>query len=179
MDDFTQTAFVIRDLERSIEHWHAIGAGPFDIIDLDPLFADPAKCPLTYRGKPSNERFRIATGFLGKNQIELIQPTNDAPGVFGDGLRERGEGMHHMQTLVRPVDAELFDRTAAGYTAHGLELIATIMQPNGRRVAFFDSLSRLGFLLELVERNERVVEMIIAQHQRHLDRDQHPMIMRY
>jgi len=47
----------------------------------------------------------------------------------------------------------------------------------GRRVAFYDSLSRLGFLLELVERSPRVFEMIVAQHQRHLERDKHPMIM--
>jgi len=119
MPSGSQTAFVIHDLERSIAHWHAIGAGPFDILDLDPLFADPVQCPLTYHGKPSNERFRIATGFLGKNQIELIHPTNDQPGVFGDGLRARGEGMHHMQTLVCPVDAELFDNTAAATRRRG------------------------------------------------------------
>lgn len=177
MDDYTQTAFVTHDLERSIEHWHAIGAGPFDITDLAPLFADPAKCPRTWHGKPSNDLFRIATGFLGQNQIELIQPTNDEPGVFGDWLRERGEGMHHMQTMLCPVDAELFDRTAAGYAASGLELIGTIIQPNGKRVGFYDSVDRLGFMLELVERSPRVFEMIVAQHGRHLERDRHPMII--
>ena len=177
MEDYTQTAFVIHDLERSIAHWHSIGAGPFDILDLGPLFADPVKCPLTWRGKPSNERFRIATGFIGKNQIELIQPINDEPGVFGDAFRARGERMHHMQTLLCPVGAELFDRTAAGYAADGLPLIGTIMQPNGKRVAFFDSFAQLGFLIELVERSPRVFAMSVAQHQRHLERDKHPVIM--
>jgi hypothetical protein len=147
------------------------------ISRVAPLFADPAQCPRTWHGRPSNDRFRIATGFLGKNQIELIQPTNDEPGVFGDWLRARGEGMHHMQTLVCPVDGELFDRTAAGYAAEGLAQIGTIMQPNGKRVAFYDSVDRLGFILELVERGPRVFEMIVAQHRRHLERDRHPMIM--
>lgn len=178
MEDYNQTAFVTHDLERSIATWHAIGAGPFDILDLSPLFADPVKCPRFYRGKAARDEFRIATGFLGKNQIELIQPTNDEPGVFGDWLRERGEGMHHIQTLVRPVDAELFDRTAAGYAAEGYELIGTITQPNGHRVAFLDSASRLGFYLEIVERSPRVAQMIVDQHQRHLERDKYPMIMK-
>ncbi len=177
MEDFTQSAFVTHDLERAIATWHAIGAGPFDILDLSALFADPVNCPRTYRGKPASDEFRIATGFLGKNQIELIQPTNSAPGVFRDVLDARGEGMHHMQTLVCPVDAALFDATAAGYAAEGYEQIGTITQANGLRVAFYDAASRLGFILELVERSPRVFEMIIAQHQRHLERDKHPMIM--
>jgi hypothetical protein len=178
MEDYTQTAFVTHDLERAIATWHAIGAGPFDVLDLSPLFADREKCPRTYRGKPSKDEFRIATGFLGKNQIELIQPTNDAPGVFREGLEARGEGMHHIQRLVCPVDAALFDQTADGYAAEGYELMATITQPNGHRVAFYDSVSRLGFFLELVERHPRVFQMIVDQHQRHLERDKYPMIMK-
>ena len=178
MADFTQTAFVTHDLERSIAAWHAIGAGPFDVLDLSPLFADPVRCPRFYRGKVAKDEFRIATGFLGKNQIELIQPTNDEPGVFGDWLRERGESQHHIQTLVCPVDAELFDKTAAGYAAEGYALIGTIIQPNGHRVAFYDSVSRLGFILELVERHPKVFQMIIDQHRRHLERDTYPMIMK-
>jgi hypothetical protein len=178
MEDYTQTAFVTHDLERSIATWHAIGAGPFDILDLGPLFADRQRSPRFYKGKPSHDEFRIATGFLGKNQIELVQPTNDEPGVFGDWLRERGEGMHHIQTLVCPVDAALFDRTAAGYAAEGHEQIGTITQPNGHRVAFFDSVGRLGFILELVERHPKVFQMIVDQHQRHLERDKYPMIMK-
>jgi hypothetical protein len=82
-----------------------------------------------------------------------------------------------MQTLLSPVYPYLFDGTAAGYAAEGLPLIGTIMQPNGRRVAFYDSQERLGFLLELVERSPRVFDMIAAQHRRHLERDRHPMIM--
>lgn len=178
MEDYTQTAFVTHDLEAAIARWHAIGAGPFDILDLSALFADPVKCPRFFHGRPAKDEFRIATGFLGKNQIELIQPTNDEPGVFGDWLRERGEAMHHIQTLVCPVDATLFDTTAAGYAAQGYELIGTITQPNGHRVAFYDSIASLGFHLELVERHPRVFQMIIDQHQRHLERDQHPMIMK-
>jgi hypothetical protein len=99
--------------------------------------------------------------------------------VFREGLDLRGESQHHIQTLVCPVDAELFDRTAAGYVAEGYALMATITQPNGLRVAFHDSVSRLGFFLELVERSPRVFQMIVDQHQRHLERDKYPMIMSY
>ena len=178
MNRYTQIAFVTHDLERTIASWHAIGAGPFDLLDLSALFADPVRCPRTYRGAPARDEFRIATGFLGNNQIEIIQPTNDAPGVFREGLELRGEGQHHIQTLVCPVDAALYDATAAGYIANGFELMATITQANGLRVAFFDSVSRLGFFLELVERSPKVFQMIVDQHGRHLEREKYPMIMK-
>jgi len=177
MDDYTQTAFVTHDLERSIQSWYDIAAGPFVILDLDPLFAAPESCPRSYRGAPATDRFRIALGFLGTTQIEIIQPLDDLPSIFGDHLRTRGEVIHHIQAKKSVVTADIFDATAASYERMGMELVATIVQPNGNRVAFYDGLSHFGFFLEIVENGARSFQSVVDMHKLHLERDKHPMIV--
>jgi len=176
VDDYTQTAFVTRDMDASIRNWHAIGAGPFYIVDLSGIDSG-AIADRTYRGAPARDTFRAAIGFLGTTQIELIDSTNEAPSVFREIPAAHGDALHHMQARVSVVTPALFDRCAGNYEALGMPLVATMTTPAGARTAFYDARATVGCFLELVEKSEHTFACVRLMHEAHLRQRELPMIM--
>lgn len=176
MDDYTQMAFVTHDMAASIARWHAIGAGPFYLVDLSAI--DQGLIPdRMYRGAPAADTFKAAIGFLGTTQIEFVEPTNDAPSVFREVLDQKGEAFHHMQAKVSVVPPALFDELARSYEAQGMELAALMTTPSGARSAFYDGRATVGCFMEIAEKGEHTFECVKIMHRAHLRQKDLPMIM--
>lgn len=178
MDDYTQMAFVTDDMEASIRKWHAIGAGPFYVVDLSAI-DNGLITDRSYRGEPARDTFKAAIGFLGTTQIEFVEPTNNAPSVFREVLDAKGEVLHHMQAKVSVVTPEMFDELASNYRALGMELVSAMATPSGARAAFYDGRDTVGCFLEIAEKGEHTFECVKLMHQAHLRQKELPMIMEW
>jgi catechol 2,3-dioxygenase-like lactoylglutathione lyase family enzyme len=103
-----QIAIVVKDLEMVAQnYWNILGIGPWTIIDWEsPLVYDRK-----YYGKPAWARERIALAQVGNVQLELVQAV-EGPSIYGDYVKEYGEGLHHLNFLVDDVDetAEILAR---------------------------------------------------------------------
>jgi len=176
VDDYTQMAFVTPDIDGAIRRWHAIGAGPFYHVDLSAI-DNGLITDRTYRGEPARDTFRAAIGFLGTTQIELVEPTNDAPSVFREVLSVKGDSLHHMQAKVSMVTPAQFDELSHSYAALGMELVSAMATPAGARAAFYDARETVGCFLEIAEKGEHTFECVKLMHQAHLRQSELPMVM--
>src|SRR5690606_2417536 len=67
----TQLGFVVRDIEAALAHWVGVlGVRPF-LFCTEGSGSDPA--PTTYLGKRVRVQTRLAFGFVGDVQIEIIE----------------------------------------------------------------------------------------------------------
>jgi len=54
-------------------------------------------------------------GFAGHMMIELIQPRDDKPSVYGEIITGRGYGFHHLGIAFEDVEAERVKYEGLGY----------------------------------------------------------------
>ncbi len=105
--EIRQNGYVVRDIEAAMRHWtDVLGVGPFFYIERVPVE------DFRYREEPSDVDVSIALANSGALQIELIQPRNDAPSLWGDFLDAGHEGLQHVAYWTQAMDTEL-DRIAA------------------------------------------------------------------
>ena len=92
---------------------------------------------------------KIAFFPLGEVKIELIQPTNPES-VMEEFLKKQGEGIHHICFKVNDVDQSL-----CALEKKGIQLIDKKSRKvrEKERVAFLDSKSTNGVLIELIQEN--------------------------
>jgi len=96
----TQVALVAKDLQKSMEdYWNILGIGPWDIY----IHGAPLVRYYEYHGKPAQGSIRVALTQLGGVQLELVEHL-DEDTIHHDFLRQHGEGLHHVQSLVADVD---------------------------------------------------------------------------
>jgi Glyoxalase/Bleomycin resistance protein/Dioxygenase superfamily len=89
--DIRQIGYVVRDIHASMEHWVRYGVGPWFYIE------NAVTDYFRYRGEDSAMTMTVAIANSGDIQIDLIQPTNDAPRctkIFG--LRPRRRTAHRL-----------------------------------------------------------------------------------
>ena len=108
-----QVAIVVEDLQRVAEnYWNILGIGPWSIF--------PWESPLVYNRKYHGEtvwaREKIALAQVGAVQLELVQPV-EGPSIYGDWLKEHGEGLHHLNFLVDDVDEAEAILAAEGFVS--------------------------------------------------------------
>jgi len=148
---YMQMCWVVPDLEAAIGHWvgHA-GAGPFFVFE-DVHFTDSA-----YRGQPADVApHRAAIGQHGPMQIELIQPTEDLPGIWSDVVPFGSFGFHHTALYCEDYEAEKQALIACGapLAFEGLMM--------GAKTGYVDTVATLGFMTELITANP-VAEQVFA-----------------
>jgi methylmalonyl-CoA/ethylmalonyl-CoA epimerase len=137
-----QVAIVCRDIEATARRWATLLG-----VDVPKNFTtDPGlKCKMTFRGKPSNARCKLAFFNLKNCQIELIQPLE--PGSsWHEGLDENGESIHHIAFQVKGLDASVQRCKALGmpvlhYGRYGSD---------DGSYTYLDSKSQLGATVELL-----------------------------
>ncbi|WP_296681034.1 VOC family protein [Novosphingobium sp.] len=123
-----QMAYVVEDLEASIEWWSKEArTGPWFVIDH---FLAPDQ---NYRGKPSTADVRIAMSFAGHMNIELIQPLDSKPSVYKELIDTRGYGFHHVGIAFVDMAAAIAEYESRGYT-----LAYDAAVPTGGSVAYMD-----------------------------------------
>lgn len=140
----TQLGFVVRDLDAAVRHWiEVLGVGPF--LYLDKGTGRPPN-PSFFRGEEVRVEIRLAFGFIGEVQIELIEQVNDAPSPYREFIAEGREGLQHLGYWVYD-HAEACRRVeAAGYER---DLVIPIAGQT-EEIIYYRSPSVLGPMLEIV-----------------------------
>jgi Glyoxalase/Bleomycin resistance protein/Dioxygenase superfamily len=142
---YTQTAFVVRNIEGTATGWTSLtGAGPWYLLE-------PETKNTVYRGKPSGDKYRLAMGFLGATCIELIQPLDHEPSILNEILTVRGEGFHHVCPKMSGLSGASFDARCRELERGGLQLASNTEVIGLGRAAFYDALDSIGGFIEVFE----------------------------
>jgi catechol 2,3-dioxygenase-like lactoylglutathione lyase family enzyme len=154
----TQLGFVVRDIEATMRHWiDVFGVGPF--IYMERGVGQPA--PVTsHRGQPVVVETRLAFGYIGDVQIELIQQTNDASSPYREFLNAGREGLQHFGFWVHDHDEACRRVEAAGYQRDYEIQIAGQAQP----IIYYSSPSLYGPMLEIVPPMWRHSRQAVLDH---------------
>lgn len=103
-----QLGYVTADLDRAVALWtEKLGVGPWTVFRNVRLTG-------AYRGAPAEVGIDVALAYRGAVQIELIQPTDDAPSPYRDEAGSLRLGAHHVAWVIDELDAELARCAQAG-----------------------------------------------------------------
>ncbi len=145
----TQLGFVVRDVETAVRHWADVfGVGPFVVMEHGTAQPPP---PTYMRGKKVSVELKLAFGFMGDVQIELIEQRNDAPSPYTEFLAAGREGLQHLGFWVHDHAAATAKIEAAGYEP--VYEIRVSGQP--LPIVYYDSPAFYGPMLEIVPRQWR------------------------
>jgi hypothetical protein len=140
-DGIIQLAYVVEDIQAAMAAWvEKLKVGPWFLLDRF-----TGEQPM-YRGQPSRAEVKLAMSFAGHMNIELIQPSNDAPSVYREVIERRGYGFHHWGKATAHFDDDL-----ARYRKAGHEVGFICRVPSGGRVAYLDTTATLPGFVELIE----------------------------
>ena len=106
-----QNGYVVRDLERAIASWVAIGVGPWFTM------RDITQPNSRYRGGPSSPTLSIGFANSGPLQLELIQPMDSGPSIYREFLDAGREGFHHLAWWAEDFAGVEAKAEAAGWTS--------------------------------------------------------------
>jgi len=152
----TQLGFVVRDLDAAVHHWiNVLGVGPF--LYLDKGTGRPPN-PSFYRGEEVRVEIRLAFGFIGDVQLELIAPANDAPSPYRDFLAARREGLQHLGYWVHDYPDAVRRVEAAGYVPEFVIPIPGQDEP----IVYYRAPAVIGPMLEIVPRRWRKARQAVS-----------------
>ena len=140
-----QMGYVTPDIDKAVDFWTTVaGAGPFYYADYEPERQ-------VYRGEPTHIRFRIAYGYLGDMQIEVVQQTAGGASAYTEALETAeslpaGGVFHHVMMFHDGYDA--LHRT---YTDAGAEERYSAYVEGVGRFCYLDARHLLDSHVELVE----------------------------
>jgi hypothetical protein len=138
-----QHGYVVRDVAAAARQWaQRVGAGPFYVLDrlkLDDYY---------YRGKQTPVELRLAFGYWGSIQIELIEPLDQTDTPYRQALQESEGQLNHCAVVVPNLDALIAERgLKAQVLQHG-------KMPTGLVFAYIEGYLPGGQHLELIEMQE-------------------------
>jgi methylmalonyl-CoA/ethylmalonyl-CoA epimerase len=139
-----QVGILVDDLEAGARRFAALyGVDEWRVWTYGP----DVTSSLTYRGRAAEYAMRLALSGSGP-QIELIEPLR-GPTIYGEWIERHGYGLHHLGTVVDDVAEGIRRMEAAGFeliqsgAGYGLD--------GDGGYAYFDTLDRLGYVVELIE----------------------------
>lgn len=138
--ELMQFGYIVDDVEAAAVDWvKRFGVGPFYVLDrisMDQYY---------FRGAKTELEIRLAFGYWGSMQIELIQPLNDADTLYARALRSAPGGLNHCAAVVPDLDT-LLER-------HQLRdrVIQSGQMPTGLRFVYLEEYLPGGLHLELIE----------------------------
>ncbi|MGX9885550.1 VOC family protein [Streptomyces sp. NPDC002276] len=101
-----QIGYVVRDLDKAMESWIALGVGPWHVMRGLPLDA-------LHRGQPVKANVTLAVSNSGDVQIELIHQEDDTPSVYTEFLASGQEGYQQIAWWVDDLDTAVEATVAA------------------------------------------------------------------
>jgi hypothetical protein len=100
---------------------------------------------MTYRGKPSDARVKMAFVKAANTQLEFLQPVG-AGSAWQEGLDKNGEGVHHLG-----FEVEDLEKTIAAFQKEGIAVLQRgRYDSNDGTYVYLDSHDKLGVILELL-----------------------------
>jgi hypothetical protein len=141
-----QMAYAVGDVHLAAQQWVTqFGAGPFFVRPHIPV------SDVVYRGQPAVFDHSSAYGQWGEIMVELVQDHGTAPSVVRERFGPAESGLHHVAFMVDDLDQA---------TAHCFELgfdLAMSARSSSTRFHFIDAVARLGHMIELYQRSDRLV----------------------
>ena len=127
------------------QYWKAFGIGPWHFYTYGP----PLVKTMSYRGKTTTYRMRIALSNIGPLRIELIQPL-EGDTVYSEFVKQHGYGIHHLGLLVSNMKDAMEKAAAAGLemTMDG----SGFGRDGDGHYAYLETEALIGTTLELIER---------------------------
>lgn len=140
----TQIAIVVRDIEKTIAVWsELLGLEKPKIVETE----GSELTHMTFRGKPSDGKAKLAFINMENVVLEFIQPV-DGPSTWQDFLEKRGEGIHHIAFNV-----ENLEETLRKFREIGVKPEQNGDFEGGCYV-YTDAKSKLGAIIELLHTQE-------------------------
>jgi hypothetical protein len=147
-----QNAWVVPDVEAAALAWvKNFNVGPFFITE----YGDDKLTDLIYRGQPGSLNIKVACSHAGPVQIELIERLDDKPTPYSDTVPIGESRFHHIAAWTDDMDADLDYYAEQGATATITGRVIDFV-----RVAYIDTQSSLGCMVELVERHPVFSELL-------------------
>lgn len=149
LDNIVHIGLFTKDIEKAAEYLDKeCGIGPWEIF---PELHENAM----YKGNQSHLlNYKAAMAPFGNIKLELIQPTGGV-GVFEDGIKEIGTGIHHVCIQVDDVAKAKAEAISEGYEILD-EVMMYEMQPGFSLGFFFIKAKDSNMIFEIVE--ERISE---------------------
>ena len=135
-----QIGIVVKDMDRAIERFLALGIGPFYAK------MPPPNAKSVFKGKPfvAADRVKIMAAQLGNSELELIQPL-EGESPHREYLEAKGEGIQHLGFMV-----DNLDEAVEKLTASGASVLMTGRRMDGSGVTYLD-LGIAGVIAELIK----------------------------
>lgn len=102
---------VVRDMDKAIAHFEALGFGPFKFDDQHRTFTIEFKGEL--HGKPAEWKTKISNALMGDVELELLEPVEGAQ-ALKETLDAQGECLHHIGWLTEDIHGDIAKATARG-----------------------------------------------------------------
>ena len=142
---FDQVAIVVEYLDKAVKkYWELLGIGPWQIY----TYGKPLVREMSYHGKPSEFKFRVAFTKVGDLNIELIQ-TMEGDTIYADFVREHGYGLHHLAQFVDDMQEALAEAKAAGFNV--IQEGSGFGLDGSGHYAYLDTEDHIGVTIEFVE----------------------------
>ena len=123
-----------------------MGVGPFFVTEYRDAFES-----VSYRGQPAKLDMVVALAQAGGVQIELIAPLVDTC-AYRDSVPAGQMGFHHLCVWTHDIDADTAYFEGLGYPAANRGKTGPV------EFAYYDTRPLMGCMLEVVSKNEGVVE---------------------
>ena len=135
-----QVGVIVRDMDKAIEYYEALGIGPFKSLDVTAI-------DRKVYGKPADDvKNLVRVAQMGQVEFELVQPVS-GESVQKKSLKDRGEGIDHLGFFVDNIDEEV-----ANLVKKGFKVISSGKLVGGGGFAFLDTDKVGGVFFELIQR---------------------------
>jgi catechol 2,3-dioxygenase-like lactoylglutathione lyase family enzyme len=141
-----QVCIIVEDLDKAVEnYWNMFGIGPWHFY----TYGKPLVKKMSYHGKPSEYKMRVALSYIGDLRIELIEPMAGDT-IYRDFVKEHGYGVHHFGILVDDMKSAIAEAETNGLvmtqdgSGFGLD--------GDGHYAYLDTEDKIGVTIELIER---------------------------
>ena len=133
-----QIGIVVKDLDKTVSFFTAIGLGPFIIRKAKHQAA-------TVKGKKEHYEVRIAICQQGPLQFELIEHIAGKT-IHKDFLDQKGEGLHHIRFMVSDLD-----NVISKFSEIGIDVLQKDRFKDGGGIAYMDTGKTGGIVIEITQ----------------------------
>lgn len=144
LGDVVQVCLVTRELKRTMDHFLALGIGPWRLQTLDPTTLFDARL----RGEPQTSVVRTATTRAANMMWEIVEPQSGVS-IFHEFLEAHGEGVHHLGFLC---PGRTFAEAVEEFKQRGYSVIQSGRWMGQAGNAFLGTGDALGMFLEIWDR---------------------------
>lgn len=150
--NINQIALVVEDIEETVRQYKKnFGYGPWSGYVYDSQNVKH----LTYRGKPSQAKWKFVMTDVGNLNFELIQPISKGDDIYSEFIINHGYGLHHLGYNVD--NAQKIIDKAKEYGIYVLQEGRGFGLDGDGHYAYLNTTHILGVIIELRELPKRRV----------------------